>query len=120
MRTSICAAAHRRARGAPAGGRAQLERIRIRDLGAADLGRLAHHYHALLEVITEKLHARHCDISEELIAPRVRDLEDELAAAKTRALDLGEQLYELDKEHRRLLASLVEAARSVQEVQKLF
>jgi hypothetical protein len=85
----------------------------IIDLGSHDLARIAHHYQALLTAIVAELRARHVAIAdEELIAPRVRELETELAATRTRAFDLSQQLHELIKEHQRVLARLVEHQQS--------
>jgi hypothetical protein len=87
---------------------AELTPEQILDLGSTDLSRLADHYQALLTAILAELRFRHVDIAEELVAPRVRELEDELAAAKTRIFDLSERVFDLDKQHRQLLASLAE------------
>jgi hypothetical protein len=88
---------------------AELTVERIGDLVSHDLTRLAHHHQALLTAIVAELRARHVDISEELIAPRVHELEDQLTASKTRAFDLGEQLHDLDRRHQRLLEHVAEA-----------
>jgi hypothetical protein len=88
----------------------ELTRERIGDLGEHQLTRLAHHYHALLEAITDELRARRIDVSEELIAPRVRDLEEQLAAAKERAWDARQQLHESQQENMRLVAALQKLA----------
>jgi Mg2+ and Co2+ transporter CorA len=88
----------------------ELTRERIGDLGEHQLTRLAHHYQALVEAIVDELRARHLDVSVELIEPRVRDLEEQLVAAKERAWDARQQLHESQQENMRLVAALQKLA----------
>jgi hypothetical protein len=78
-------------------------------LGSAHLTRLASHYHTLLTAIVDELRARHHDVGEELVAPRVRALEKQLAAAKQRAWQAQGEARELEGEIRRLEAALAQA-----------
>jgi hypothetical protein len=83
---------------------------RAYDLGSSELTQLAAHYHALLEAIVDELRARHQDVAEELIAPRIRALEDQVAAAKERAWQARSEAHELQQETARLMEALQKLA----------
>jgi len=78
---------------------------RVYDLGSAELIRLAAHYHTLVEAIVDELRARHRDVAEELLAPRVRALEQERDEAKERAWQARSEAHELRQENERLMAA---------------
>jgi hypothetical protein len=62
----------------------------------------------------DELRARHCDISEELIEPKILELEEQLAAATERAWQARSEAHDLRQENERLMGTLQKLA-DVQE-----
>jgi hypothetical protein len=79
------------------------------DVGTLELTRLAHHYHRMLTVVIAELRARDLGIAEEVVAPRIRALEEELAEAKVDAWQAHQRVRDLEQECRRLKTALAAA-----------
>jgi predicted nucleic acid-binding Zn-ribbon protein len=76
------------------------------ELGTLELTRMAHHYQLMLTAVVMELHARHLGIAEEVRAPQIRALEEELAEAKQDAWRAHHEAHELGQENRRLRSAL--------------
>jgi hypothetical protein len=76
------------------------------DVGTLELTRLAHHYHRLLTAVIAEVRARDLGIAEEVVAPQIRALEEELAEVKDDAWQAHQRIRDLEQENRRLKDAL--------------
>jgi hypothetical protein len=76
------------------------------ELGTLELTRLAHHHQLMLNAIVAELRARQLGVAEEVRAPQIRALEEELAEAKEDAWRAHQEAHELVQENRRLRGAL--------------
>jgi hypothetical protein len=81
----------------------------VDELGTLELTRLAHHYHRMLTATIDELRVRHLGIAEEMRAPQVRALEDELAMVQEGVGQARQEIHRLGEENQRLRTALTQA-----------
>jgi hypothetical protein len=89
---------------------AELTSMQIYELGTARLEELAHHHYRLVTQIVAELRKRHHDVSDALIAPQVRAVEQERDEVKRLAWDARDRAHDLEQENSRLMAALEKLA----------